>query len=256
MLDIIKSFIAAISTYSKIPMPNVNGEEKSFRFTIAFFPFVGVIIYGLLYLWMFITNKFEFDRVVFLLGIMIIIVMTTGGIHVDGLMDVFDAKCSYGDTKKKLEILKDPHIGAFSVIKLLEYVGVFFAGLLLIKEEYMPALFLMVIFSRILSGLSVCLFNGAKESGMIAYIKRTASKGCVPFLCIQFLIALITCILFFGIRMLIPVFASAIYFGYYRYRTNKDFGGITGDTSGYFLCMTELIWVLVFAVLSVVSKWI
>ena len=31
----------------------------------------------------------------------------------DGFMDTMDAVHSYGDRTKKLEILKDPHLGAF-----------------------------------------------------------------------------------------------------------------------------------------------
>ena len=31
----------------------------------------------------------------------------------DGFMDTMDAIHSYGDRNKKLEILKDPHLGAF-----------------------------------------------------------------------------------------------------------------------------------------------
>ena len=44
-----------------------------------------------------------------------------GGFHADGFLDVSDSLCSYGSREKKLEILKDPHIGAFAVIRLAVY---------------------------------------------------------------------------------------------------------------------------------------
>ena len=43
------------------------------------------------------------------------------GIHLDGYADTIDAISSYGDREKKLQILKDPHTGAFAVIGLCVY---------------------------------------------------------------------------------------------------------------------------------------
>ena len=37
--------------------------------------------------------------------------------------DTCDALSSYGDREKKLEILKDPHCGAFAVIRLCSYLS-------------------------------------------------------------------------------------------------------------------------------------
>ena len=35
--------------------------------------------------------------------------------------------------------------------------------------------------------------------------------------------------------------AAAISYGYYWYMSKKQFGGITGDLAGYFVCLTELL---------------
>lgn len=55
--------------------------------------------------------------------------LVTGGIHMDGFLDTMDAVHSYGDRSRKLEILKDPHLGAFAVISfgvyMMLYLGVF-----------------------------------------------------------------------------------------------------------------------------------
>lgn len=53
----------------------------------------------------------------------------TGGFHVDGFMDTMDALHSYQPRERKLEILKDSHIGAFSVIKLAEFGLIYVAAL-------------------------------------------------------------------------------------------------------------------------------
>ena len=43
-------------------------------------------------------------------GLCLVPVWVTGGIHLDGYADTCDALSSYGDTAKKLEILKDPRL--------------------------------------------------------------------------------------------------------------------------------------------------
>ena len=45
--------------------------------------------------------------------------MITGGIHLDGWMDSSDAFFSYRDIAKRLEIMKDPRMGAFGVLSVI-----------------------------------------------------------------------------------------------------------------------------------------
>lgn len=40
----LKSLVVAFSTYSKIPMPRVEWDEKSMKYSMCWFPFVGVVI--------------------------------------------------------------------------------------------------------------------------------------------------------------------------------------------------------------------
>ena len=57
----------------------------------------------------------------------------------DGFLDTMDAIHSYGDRSRKLEILKDPHLGAFAVISfgvyMMLYLGVFHEYLSLVLRE-------------------------------------------------------------------------------------------------------------------------
>ncbi len=70
-------------------------------------------------------------------GFALIPVWITGGIHLDGYADTCDALSSYGDREKKLEILKDPHCGAFAVIRLCSYFLAYFCPVHLC-EFYTP----------------------------------------------------------------------------------------------------------------------
>ena len=48
-------------------------------------------------------------------------VLVTGGIHLDGLLDTADALSSWQTRERRLEILKDSHAGAFAIIVCCGY---------------------------------------------------------------------------------------------------------------------------------------
>ena len=110
-------------------------------------------------------------------GFCLIPVWVTGGIHLDGYADTCDALSSYGDREKKLEILKDPHCGAFAVIRLCSYFAAYLA--LCACVDFTPRVglcwTLALVLERALSGLAVASFPMAKNTGL-AHTFATAAK--------------------------------------------------------------------------------
>ena len=68
--------------------------------------------------------------------LVIVPVVITGGIHVDGLLDTSDALSSWRDREKRLEILKDSHAGAFAVITACVYFMAFYGGYSQISDNW------------------------------------------------------------------------------------------------------------------------
>ena len=126
-MRILKSFIIAFSMYSQIPMPQFEWKEEDMKYMLCFFPLVGAVIGLCLYGWEKLCMGMEINGVCRTLVGTAIPLLLTGGIHVDGYMDTMDAFHSYQSRERKIEILKDPHIGAFSVIMLAAY-GLLYAG--------------------------------------------------------------------------------------------------------------------------------
>ena len=115
------SFIIAFAIYSKIPMPRVKWTEENMKYSICFFPVVGILIgaaVGFVYL---IDNFLSLGKMLRTALLVAVPVMITGGIHMDGYLDTVDARSSYGEREKKLEILSDPHAGAFAIIWAVIY---------------------------------------------------------------------------------------------------------------------------------------
>ena len=121
MKTVFSSLVIAFSMYSKIPMPRVEWTEENRKYAICFFPLVGLVTGGLCYVWFLICGHLQAGTLLFSAGMAAIPLFLTGGIHVDGFMDTMDAMHSYLPREEKLRILKDSHIGAFSVICLLGY---------------------------------------------------------------------------------------------------------------------------------------
>ena len=52
-----------------------------------------------------------------------LLVLLTGGLHLDGLADTADGLASRGTKEKVLEVMRDSRIGAFGVISLILVIG-------------------------------------------------------------------------------------------------------------------------------------
>ena len=133
-MSIIKSIIVAFSMYSRIPMPRFNWNSKDMKYHLIFFPWVGAVIGGLEYGWQKLSYEFNISYIVFTLIALVIPVIVTGGFHVDGYMDTSDALASWGDKEKRLEILKDSHVGAFAVIRLITLGIILFSAIYSMDE--------------------------------------------------------------------------------------------------------------------------
>lgn len=246
-MKIMHSFFIAISTYSKIPVPQFEWREEDMRYVMCFFPFVGIVIGAVFYGWMYLCQRFgigNFCRTTVGIAIPLLI---SGGIHVDGFMDSMDAFSSYRSKEEKLRILKDAHIGAFAVITLLGF-GLLYAGALseISDLRLVAVLAFGFVFARILSGLGVVTLKKAKKEGMLATSSDYAKTKVVRFwliiegiLCMA---AMLFCDLRYGICLVV---AAIVTFFYYDWKTKKEFGGISGDTAGYFLTLCEGVMMIV-----------
>jgi len=244
-LAVIKSLISAISMYSKLPMPNISYKEREDRFSIAFFPIVGLLILGLVYLLQNMTVYCKLPSSISTVVFLLIPVLVTGGIHIDGFMDCMDAIHSYGDHNVRLEILKDPHIGAFCVIKLLELIGIWYISAYYLSGNIFILAAVGFVVSRALSGFTLLIFPPAKNTGMLKFTRDHASKySCLVILLIWIIASFVYCYILEGIKGIIPGCISIFCMFIYRYKSLKDFGGITGDTAGCFLTMTETAWLV------------
>ena len=258
-MKLLRTIAVTFAQYSRIPMPHFEWRKEDMTYSMAAFPLVGAVI-GLIYTAVFFASvRLSIPPAATALLMTAVPVLLTGGFHIDGFMDVSDALSSYADREEKLRILKDPHIGAFAVIRLalcgLIYVAAAvtvatfaYAASDLSDSEAAPVLCTAAgfILSRSLSALSVLTFKSAKKEGMLYYEAQTAGEGRTANIVIVviWMIAAFALMLRLDLQTgILGIVSAGCVFAWYRHMSYKHLGGITGDTAGWLVtvCETALI---------------
>ena len=256
-----KSLVLAFSMFSAIPMPRVDWNEKNLRYMLCAFPLVGAVIGVAEFCVYACAEKLLVPQNIGLvrlvpLALVLIPVAITGGIHLDGFMDTSDALSSHADREKKLAILKDSHAGAFAVLGCVLYFLCQFS----LMQELCRSLFgdakttvsfysqhcvifsLTFVLSRLLSAFSVATFPIAKDSGLVRTFSDASAKRFTALWCaVWFSLISVAMVYFFCWRGAAVILTMLFVFGGYFLMVRRAFGGITGDTAGWFVQVSELL---------------
>ncbi|MBS4907736.1 MAG: adenosylcobinamide-GDP ribazoletransferase [Ruminococcus sp.] len=256
MKSVWNSCKAAFAMFSKIPAPMVDWNKENMKYMMCFFPFVGAVIGVLTWLTgCVLGNYVKLDPFFLTVILTVIPVVVTGGIHVDGLLDTSDALSSWQERTRRLEILKDSHAGAFAVITACVYFILWLGawsqlqnnpkGICIMSMGYMMA--------RCLSGIGVITFPKAKSDGTVAEFSRNASEITARNILMVMFVILVALMLWVSPVMgVLAVLSALLVFWWYHHMAMKYFGGTTGDLSGFFLCICEVVMALVLALAGAV----
>ena len=245
-MNVLETILVAFSMFSAIPMPRIEWNEDNMRYSLCAFPLVGAAIALCLWCWLLLCRRFGLPDLLRGAGLCLLPLMITGGIHLDGYADTWDALASHGSVEKRQEILKDPHLGAFAVIRLGMYFTAELALWISAEALRFPVLLGLFCLSRTLSGLALVLFPLREGSGLARSFADAADRKRVRAVLLA-LAALLSCGLCL-LRAGETVLAAAGVFLAYRRMSEKSFGGVSGDLAGWFLQTAEL-WMLAALVL-------
>ncbi|MEW6585606.1 MAG: adenosylcobinamide-GDP ribazoletransferase, partial [Nitrospirota bacterium] len=194
--------------------------------------------------------------------ILLVLVLSNGGFHLDGLADTFDALAvksesdRHADMQKRLAIMKTGATGPVGVMAIIFSLALKYLALKSLSNflpfTYLSSLFLMPVLSK--WAVVVSIFHGrpARKDGLgKIFIGRTGLKelGVSTTILISVLVllqifsrlyapdnqsvfhALMLMIIYFLCRLAVRFF-------------HRRFGGLTGDTLGAISEMTEIIFLL------------
>lgn len=240
-MRLLNACLIAFATYSRIPVPQAKWTEENMRYSFCFFPLIGVCIGAVIGTADWLCGVLGLEGVFFAALAAVVPTLLTGGIHMDGFCDTCDGLASCQPMEKKLEILKDSNAGAFAVIRTCVFYLLYFAAFTRLSRGALWAVCCGFVLSRACSGWAVVNFRGAKNSGLAAAFRSAAHRRTVTWVMVLWAAAAGA-----GMLWLSPVaggcalLAAAGVMVYYRVMCYRQFGGLTGDLAGYFLCLCEL----------------
>lgn len=238
---VIETVIVAFSMFSAVPMPSVEWSRRNMRYSLCAFPLVGAVIGALCWLWLDLSLALSLPSALRGAGLCSLPVLLTGGIHLDGYADTWDALSSHGTVQRRQEILKDPHLGAFAAIRLCLWLLLCFAFCSALPEKAGKWLIPLFCLSRSLSGLALTLFPLREGSGLARSFADASDKKrvCAVLTVLSLLLAVLLCVQ----GAWIAPAAAALVFGRYYRLVRREFEGLSGDLAGWFLQTAEL-WML------------
>lgn len=240
-MNLLRSIIIAFSCFSSIPLPMVDWTPKNMRYMMAAFPLVGVVVGVGSYMWWHVCDALGFGVFARSVGLALLPLAITGGIHMDGFADVVDAQSSHTDPKRKRQILKDPHTGAFAIMGIASYLLSYAALASELDARFLVLYSCTPVLSRCVSASMAVSWQGSSQSGMFATVSSTAHKPAVCIaLCIEGAAAAIIalhCNLVVGISALAVLLMLLAWLKRFSVR---EFGGMSGDLLGFFVQVAEL----------------
>ncbi len=129
-----KNFLWALKFLTIIPIDREDRiKPKNFSHVVSWFPVVGFCI-GLFLCLGYLPLYAFFPPLVANALIILISIVITGALHLDGLADTCDGIWGGWNKEKRLEIMKDSRIGSFGAIGMIGTIGLKYVSLLSIGE--------------------------------------------------------------------------------------------------------------------------
>lgn len=216
---------------TQIPLPGRGDYSYSdFEKSFIFFPLVGTVIGAMLALTAIVFTLFHVDGRVTAFLMLFLLVLVTGGLHLDGLADTTDAFFCGKGMEDRLRIMKEPCAGPFGMTAIfLVLIGKFAAFWHILEAGSAASIVPVFAFSR--WGMSLASFEAvyprATGTGK-AFIGKVSPSA----LMYSLLIALAVAVALAGERFWLYLAVAATLAYIIRLVSDSKIGGVTGDVLG------------------------
>ena len=244
-----KAFMMSLTMFSVIPCPFHMWDEDSRPLMTVFLPFVGTVIGALWALTAYVMQLLGIPLYLRAAVLCAFPFVITGGMHMDGFLDVTDAVRSWRDVEERKRILKDPHVGSFAVIDAILLIMVQFAAFCSLKgTENIFTLILIPTVSRCVAAFCVTALRPLSTSEYSGGYRQRIKKSHLVFVAAVMAVAAVLGFVFLGGYGYVSVAVAAGYL-LYMFKGYRSLGGMSGDISGYALTFGELCGIIAFALI-------
>jgi len=225
----VKQFLIALQFLTVLPIKiKSEVEERDFGNSLLYFPVIGILIGLVLCTAVFLLSVLP--NIVVAVIILIMSIVITGGIHLDGFADTCDGFYGSKPKEKILEIMRDSRVGTMGVAGVVCLLLLRFTLIVSIPREILwRVLIMMVVFARWSQVLACYMSKYARKEGKAKYFIEHAGKK-------EFLVGIL---LTSGLFLLLMQVKGIILFIICMFpillfinRIKRKIGGMTGDTIG------------------------
>ncbi len=251
----------AIRFLTVIPVP---GPEELFRsqstqqamptvrigLGSGYFPLVGLLLALLLWI-LVIALRLFMPQLALAALLVVVLVLLTGGLHLDGLMDSCDGLFGSSTPEGRLEIMRDSRVGSFAVLGAVCILLLKVAFLASLQERLLiPALLIALPTSRWTMVLALRVFPGARSTGLGATFRQIVTSWRLVLAGVTALIIVLLAGLLVGLIVWVVTTLVALALGMW---ITRRLGGNTGDTYGAIAEVSEVVALLLIVILQ---RWV
>jgi adenosylcobinamide-GDP ribazoletransferase len=245
----VKDFLQALSFLTILPVGQLPlPEEKGLARSMAFFPWVGLLI-GLLLAIAYFLLSLLFSKSLVLWLTLGCLALLTRGLHLDGFADTIDGFASGGPKEKILQVMRDSRIGAFGAVGLILLIGAKYLALDEIAGLSIPrSLILMTVMGRN-SMVWVCYRSPYARSGE-GLAKPFAENLTAREMILSSASALGIGLLLWGLEGALVFLGIGLFSFTFRLFFLKKLKGLTGDILGAANELSELLCLILLIILK------
>jgi adenosylcobinamide-GDP ribazoletransferase len=251
----IRIFFTQVMFLTKFPLPSLSEfRDDDLARGVVFAPIVGLmvgILPALAYYYLSGAGLVQMAAV----SAVVLNVVLTGALHLDGLADTADGFFSYRSRERILEIMKDSRIGTNGAISLIVII--------ILKYSILVSLSRESAFIALLAAPAAARMTIAWCAGVSSYARSEQGMGRIMvertgwreiFITTVVTLALIYVLFGFSLIVLpaaivLTAAAFALLFSYYSF---KKIGGMTGDVIGAVIELSEVLILILFVLFQTI----
>ena len=240
--------VAAVRFLSVLPVPGrtqlFEKDEAAPHLVVggAYFPLVGLLLACLLCLLVLLLMLLV-PQLALAALLVVGLVILTGGLHLDGLMDTCDGLFGGSTRERKLEIMRDSRVGSFGMLGGACILLLKFALFASVSVRVLPLALLVVLPSaRWAMVLALRVFPSARPTGLGAAFHQAVTSEQLVLAGIVALAIVLVAGQLIGLIVWVTVSVTTLVLGLW---ITRSIGGLTGDSYGAIAEVEEVVALLV-----------
>ncbi|MCR5833685.1 MAG: adenosylcobinamide-GDP ribazoletransferase [Selenomonadaceae bacterium] len=237
--------------------------EKSFGESVRYFPLIGAVLGIISAAIVGALNIFTGGSLPLFTGVIafVSLIILTGGMHCDGLMDSVDGLFSGREGEKILQIMKDSRAGSFGVVAMILVAALEISSLAELARlstwQLIAAIYSAPIIGRMMMVTTIGLFPYARPEGMGKAFAEYTTRRTIFFAVIETILLLLPLIILGGQFLIcagLATLTALLITWRFAMLAKEKIGGVTGDIYGAVTTLSEVTAVITFLLTAVAMK--